>query len=362
MASPRTSSLSTLVSLLLVACASAPVAPSPSPVHAARPPCSTVRECLAACSSGGTRACTLAADRLRYGSGTPRDVPRAERLYRRACEAHDGLGCAGWGWVSQAPAAEEAFRRARPLLEVACALDDAEACVSEGLLRLEGRGGPVEAAEGEARVRRGLELLTAACEAGAGAACVRAATLFEAGPVPVRDDARALVYLRRACDAGVPGGCSALALRYLTGRGVDMDRARALALYEQVGEHYRAACEAGEPSACVGLAQAHELGQGVSKEPARALAYQEKACALGEPAACLRAAELLRQGAEGVTPDATRASALESQAEALLDESCRAGSGVDCLALADRVAPEKARALRERACALGQARACEAPR
>ncbi len=362
MASPRTSSLSALASLLLVACATAPVAPPPSPVHASRPPCSTGRGCLAACSSGDTRACTLAADRLRYGSGTARDVPRAGRLYRQACEAHDGLGCAGLGWVSQGPASEDAFRRARPLLEVACALDDAEACVSGGLLRLEGRGGPVEAAEGEARVRRGLELLTAACQSGEGAACVRAATLFEAGPVPVRDDSRALVYLQRACEAGVPGGCSALALRYLTGRGVAPDRARALALYKQVGEHYRTACEAGEPSACVELGQAHELGQGVPKEPARALAYQEKACALGEPAACLRAAWWLREGAEGVSPDAPRSSTLESQAEALLDESCRAGSGVDCLTLAGGVAPEKARALRERACALGQARACEAPR
>lgn len=346
-----------VVPLLFLACASAPVAPS-APVHTSRPPCSAPRECLAACSSD-VRACTLAADRLRYGSGITRDEPRAERLYRQACEARDGLACAGLGWVSQGPEAEKAFVRARPLLQAACALDDAEACVSEGLLLLEGRGGPVDATGGEARVRRGLELLTTACHAGAGAACIRAATLFEAGPASVRDDSRALVYLQRACDAGVAGGCSSLALRYLTGRGVEPDRARALALYQRVGEHYRASCEAGEATACAELGQAFAAGQGVPADPARALAYEEKACALGAPDVCLRAAGRLRQGTGGVAKDEARAASLEARAEALLEESCRAGSGVDCLALAGRVAPERARELRQRACALGHSRACD---
>jgi hypothetical protein len=360
MVAPRSSSLALVVSLLLVACASAPVVPTPlPPVHASRPSCSEARACLAACSSGDVRACSLAADRLRYGSGIARDVPHAERLYRRACEAGDGLGCAGWGWVSQASASEDAFRRARPLLESACALDDAEACVSVGLLRLEGRGGAVEASEGEARLRRGLELFASRCEAGEGTACVRAATLFEAGPEPVRDDPRALVYLQRSCDAGVAGGGSALALRHLTGRGVPPDRARALALYQRVGELYRASCDAGEPFACAELGQAFALGQRGVVDPVRALTYHEKACALGEVASCLAAAERLRQGAEGVTPDAARASSLEARAEALLDEGCRSGSGVACLSLAERMAPERARALRQQACALGQSRACE---
>jgi hypothetical protein len=352
-----------VVSLLLVACASAPaVVPPPGCERPSSPPCSGILECLLACDLGSFHACTRAADRLRYGSGTARDVPYAERLYRRACEAGDGLGCAGWGWVSQAPASEDAFGRARPLLESACAREDAEACVSAGLLRLEGRGGAVDAAEGEARLRRGLELLARACEAGEGAACVRAATLFEAGPEPVRDDSRALVYLQRACDAGVPGGCSALALRYLTGRGVAPDRARALALYQRVGELYRASCDAGEAFACAELGQAFALGQAGAADPARALVYQEKACTLGEAASCLRAAERLRQGAEGVTPDAARASSLEARAESLLDGWCRSGSGVACLSLAERVAPERARDLRRQACELGQARACEGGR
>jgi len=349
-----------VVSLLLVACASAPVVPTPpGGDRPSSPRCPGVHACLLACDLGDFHACTRAADRLRYGSGTARDVPYAERLYRRACEAGDGLGCAGWGWVSQAPASEDAFRRARPLLESACAREDAEACVSAGLLRLEGRGGAVEAAEGEARLRRGVELLASRCEAGEGAACVRAATLFEAGPEPVRDDSRALVYLQRSCEAGVPGGCSGLALRHLTGRGVPPDRARALALYQRVAELYRASCEAGEPSACAELGQAFALGQAGAVDPARALTYQEKACALGEVASCLRAAERLRQGAEGVPADAARASSLDARAETLLEEGCRSGSGVACLSLAERVTPERARALRQRACALGQSRACE---
>jgi TPR repeat protein len=364
MVAPRSSSPLGLVFLLLVACATAPgVSTPPAPVHAARPSCVGARACLAACDLGDVRACTLAADRLRYGSGTARDVPHAERLYRRACEAGDGLGCAGWGWVSQAPASEDAFRRARPLLESACALEEAEACVSVGLLRLEGRGGAVEATEGEARLRRGLELLSSRCESGEGAACVRAATLFEAGPAPVLEDSRALVSLQRACDAGVPGGCSALALRHLTGRGVPPDRARALALYQRVGELYRASCEAGESVACAELGQAFALGQaGGAADPARALVYQEKACALGEVDSCLVAAERLRQGAEGVTPDGARASSLEARAEVLLEEACRSGSGVACLSLAERVTPERARALRQRACELGQSRVCEGAR
>ncbi len=360
MVAPRSSSLALLVSLLLVACASAPVVPTPPGCERpSSPPCPGLLPCLLACDFGDFHACTRAADRLRYGSGTARDVPYAERLYRSACEAGVGLGCAGWGWVSKAPVSEDAFRRARPLLESACALDDAEACVSVGLLHLEGRGGAVQATEGEARLRRGLGLLASACEAGEGTACARAATLFEAGPEPVRDDARALVSLQRACEAGVPGGCSALALRYLTGRGVAPDRARALELYRRVSELFRDACEAGESSACAELGQAFAVGQGGVADPARALVYQEKACALGQSASCLGAAERLRQGSEGVPPDATRASSLEARAEALLDAACGSGSGVACLSLAERVTPERARALRRKACELGQSRACE---
>jgi TPR repeat protein len=106
--------LASLSLLCLAACASAPSVPvaPPAPVSASVPPCSGWRACLAVCSSGGARACTLSAEGLRYGSGTARDVPRAERLYRQACEARDGLGCAGLGWVSQGAEAEEAFRRA----------------------------------------------------------------------------------------------------------------------------------------------------------------------------------------------------------------------------------------------------------
>jgi len=217
----------------------------------------------------------------------------------------------------------------------------------------------VHATEGEARLRRGLGLLSSACEAGEGTACVRAATLFEAGPAPVRDEARALASLQRSCEAGVPGGCSALALRYLTGRGVAPDRARALELYRRVSELFRASCEAGESSACAELGQAFAVGQGGVADPARALVYQEKACALGEVDSCLGAAARLRQGSQGVPPDATRASSLEARAETLLDAACGSGSGVACLSLAERVTPERARALRRKACELGQSRACE---
>jgi len=318
----RLSWLRVLAPLWLLACATPAVSPTPPPmpVHASQPPCSALGECLAACTAGTVRACTVAAERLRYGVGPARDLPRAERLYRQACEARDGLGCTGLGWLSRGPAAEEAFARARPLLEVACTRDDPEACFAAGLLKLEGKGGPVEEPAAEARLRRALELLTASCHAGMGAACVRAASLFEAGPAPLRDDSRALVYLRKGCDGGVAGGCSALALRYLTGRGVPRDNARAQALLSRSGELFRASCEAGEAAACVELGQAFALGQGVPVDRVRALGYHEKACALGEASSCQLAARWLREGAEGVAPDAGRASRLEGRARALREE------------------------------------------
>jgi hypothetical protein len=289
-------------------------------VHASLPPCSALRECLAACTAGTVRACTTAAERLRYGVGPARDLPRAERLYRQACEARDGLGCTGLGWLSRGAAAEEAFSRARPLLEGACLRDDPEACFAAGLLKLEGKGGPMEAPAAEARLRRALELLTAACHAGSGAACVRAASLFEAGPAPTRDDSRALVYLQKACDGGVAGGCSALALRYMTGRGVSRDNVRAQALLQRGGELFRASCEAGEAAACVELGQAFALGQGVPVDLVRSLGYHEKACQLGVVSSCQLAARWLREGSEGIAPDAERASRLEARARALLEE------------------------------------------
>lgn len=318
----RFSWLLVLAPLWLLACATPAVPPAlpPAPVHASQPPCSALRECLTACTSGTVRACTVAAERLRYGVGPARDLPRAERLYRQACEARDGLGCTGLGWLSRGSAAEEAFSRARPLLEVACTRDDPEACFASGLLKLEGKGGPVEEPAAEAQLRRALELLTAACHAGTGAACARAASLLEAGPAPMRDDSRALVYLRKACDGGVPGGCSALALRYLTGRGVSRDNALAQAFLQRSGELFRASCEAGEAAACVELGQAFALGQGVPVDPVRALGYHEKACALGEASSCQHAARQLREGSEGIVPDAERASRLEARARALLEE------------------------------------------
>lgn len=213
------------------------------------------------CEGGHLPGC-LALGRLTVAT----DPVTATRLFDRACAdgvadacAELGVSLAAGRGVSPDP------RRARPLLEPACAAAFQPAC--HQLARL------------DAATPRAAELLTGACAAGLPDACLDLATAFTVGAGVPKDAAGALPLLRQACDAGHLGGCVRLATAYVEGTGTKADPKQAVNLYDQ-------ACQAGAGDACNTLASMTERGQGRRRNRKEARKLRERACELGHVDAC----------------------------------------------------------------------------
>jgi TPR repeat protein len=117
------------------------------------------------------------------------------------------------------------------------------------------------------------------------------------------------------------------------------------------------ACDDGDVIACVNLAVKYDKGMGIAPDRARAAARHERACALGEPSSCSRAADLYADS--GMPGDVDRAARLRALSIPLYEQHCAEDKGVACDALAyaysrgDGVKKDVPRAieLRTRACA-----------
>ena len=88
------------------------------------------------------------------------------------------------------------FSSEHQMYELACRQEFADACRRIGAAHLQSRD-----------IARALPVLERACELTAAAACIDLATLFERGDLVLPDAAKSAAYLKKACALGVESAC-----------------------------------------------------------------------------------------------------------------------------------------------------------
>lgn len=351
----------------------------------------------AACNEGSAAGCVALGDAFQRGEGRPQIRPVAELLYRRACNAADGAGCAQLaalllhrGTPQDEVEAEWLTARACRLgVPADCTLTPPDPREVEAGLRADCRTsqGTAEACRtlaamllAEPRTRRrlaeGLALIDRQCRAGGREACADALQYWEA--TENGEGPRTLAYRDLACTAGDTSTCIVLA-KAAFARGPD-ERAAATALFAR-------ACAGGDLPACSQaadlarepllapecdggtLASCTELGlmlyrwNSVLFDPDRAIAVLSAACEAGAFAACKPAGEYTLNRSSDADRDVKA-----RRAVALLARGCEAGEREACETLADELA-EGPRVLFDQAraeelylvqCDAGRAKACDA--
>jgi hypothetical protein len=96
--------------------------------------------------------------------------------------------------------------------------------------------------------------------------------------------------LATACQQGSTADCATLASAYRTGKSehgsVKPDETLANRFDQQVITTGELNCATGRPDACFAVGHAYMMGQGVAADGDRGIAMIQKACALGDQAAC----------------------------------------------------------------------------
>ncbi len=188
-----------------------------------------------------------------------------------------------------------------------CRDGKAASCDTAGRMFFNGRG--VDADRDVAR-----KLFAIGCNAGSGNACVNLGMMTREGYGIAPDENRAAELFEMGCFAGSARGC-VLVGEFCDKRGGDGDAHRAQLAFER-------ACKAGDRDGCLRLAKA----VGDAGDSVRAAAMFLAGCEKRVAEACAGAADLYSAG-NGVEVDEVRAKALRTKACDLGDESA-------CLALA----------------------------
>jgi TPR repeat protein/secreted trypsin-like serine protease len=323
------------------------------------------------CNAGIWAACTFLGEAYHRGEGRPQNRPVAELLYRRACDAADGLGCFQLGELLRATKEDIDVQIGAALYARACRLGVLEGCdaeadalersdpvAAEALRRATCERGGRDACRAlagllmardrsRAEQDEGRALIDRQCRAGDAAACGAAAEHWR---LLIAPDARARMaeYQERGCSAGDAWLCIARAEAALVmGKGA-AERSTALTFFDRAcaintsqcayaaqlrnEPGLRARCDGGDRVACTALGQSlAETGSPLEDKP-RALALLGAACEAGDSAVCFAAAELVYDAArETGTPDPV-------QLDAYLDRACAAGERNACELLADALA------------------------
>ena len=193
--------------------------------------------------------------------------------------------------------------------------------------------------------------LRTACAGGVQRACSKLADSLERLGPAIGDDALRVITLRtRTCEAGDARDCEKLGGSLLESRGLQNSPEAARVL--------RKACDAKRTTACLRLASVFESGQIGVPDPAAGLKLREKACDLGDADACDAAADSWGRGVN--SKDAKKARALDEKA-------CALGRGASCSGLSRAEAstaggkktdPDKALEFLRKACDGGDGNAC----
>jgi TPR repeat protein len=321
---------------------------------------------------GDAAACVASASALAAAGDGQGSIDALER----ACHTfHDADACATAGarWLAgRGPKSEDVqpFGRGAGLLQQACELGRADACVTLAKRHLQGIGLPKD--DGAAG-----KLFELACAAGHDESCVDQGLLTEAGRGRPKDLPAALALYDRACAAGVGRGCVKVGLL----RRAAGDGPGGVAKLEE-------GCKKGFYAGCGLAALAWEKGEGVTPDPKRRLAMLASGAALGDPKAIAALpglegaveamaamdADLARRCREGEGGAClARASLADIDGEhdaarvaGLLHDACAAGADIACGTLAERADAGLAAfpdvglvVSHERACAADRAASCE---
>jgi len=197
---------------------------------------------------------------------------------------------------------QKRYAEAKPLLEKACNLGNADSCGLLGDFYFYGYGG----VDQDYKQTRLLD--KQACEWGSIESCGNLGLLYEKGQGGAKDYALARTLYKKACNGGSTGSmarCSALGMLYLNGKGGSQDYGQARALF-------RKACDGGFMLGCTALGSLYQNGQGTFSDPAQARILYEQACNGGEMVGCSWLGRLYEIGLGG-PQDFGRAGALFRQ-------------------------------------------------
>ncbi|HSF11670.1 MAG TPA: trypsin-like serine protease, partial [Erythrobacter sp.] len=283
------------------------------------------------CSARIWAACTYLGRAYERGEGRPENRPVAELLYRRACDAGDGMGCYRLGDLLRSTQRPDDLRIAATFYARACRLGALEGCDAEADALAESASAEVDPQAFAATVRD-------RCQRGEDGACIGlAAFLLDRSRSPAEQD-EGTALLDRLCRAGEAEGCSKAFDHW--DRLTTPDTAARRAEYAELG------CTAGEASLCSARGRA-ELAEGRgAAERAAALVYFDRACGL-DLYHCGQAAQL--------------------REEPVLTARCDGGDSAACVALgkslSDKTSPladgPRALALLGAACNAGTAEVCD---
>lgn len=330
-------------------------------------------------------ACALLAWHHMRGAEWPKDLEKAKKLAKEACDEGAEDGCLllaqaiDEGVLLKSPDLETSFRYGQR----ACRLGLISSCTAAGRIYTFGTGA-------ELNRSLGFRLLDQACNAGAGDACNVLAEYYFNGWEPVKQDAvRGRQLLEQACTQGEAPACLNVGIRHLNGDRVlqddrkgfqfvnkacagGMDSAcRLVKIFAAMGwgterdtahgeENLRSFCKEGDAQvcgvlgellivkdetsveamdllekscatnvvrACGVLGQIYVRGIGRSPDPKKAISHLSRACTMGEPHACSFLGTLYFQG-QGVPASDALSSSFQKQA-------CELGSMRGCAALAE---------------------------
>jgi TPR repeat protein len=219
---------------------------------------------------------------------------------------------------------QKRYAEAKPLLEKACNLGNADSCGLLGDYYFYGYGG----VEQDYKQTRLLD--KQACEWGSIEGCGNLGLLYEKGLGGLRDYATARALYKKACNggstksmtgstegsaAGSMARCSALGMLYLNGQGGAQD-------YEQARILFRKACDGGFMLGCAALGSLYQNGQGTLPDPAQARTLYGQACNGGEMVGCSWLGRLCEIGLGGPQDF--------GRARALFRQSCDGGFKPAC--------------------------------
>jgi TPR repeat protein len=223
---------------------------------------------------------------------------------------------------------QKRYAEAKPLLEKACNLGNADSCGLLGDFYFYGYGG----VDQDYKQTRLLD--KQACEWGSIESCGNLGQLYEKGLGGSRDYIAARALYKKACNGGSSGSmagstegstarsvagsmsrCSALGMLYLNGEGGAQD-------YEQARTFFRKACDGGFMLGCAALGSLYQNGQGSLPDPARARTLYTQACDGGEMVGCSWLGRLYEMGLGGPQDF--------GRARALLKQSCDGGFKPAC--------------------------------
>jgi TPR repeat protein/tRNA A-37 threonylcarbamoyl transferase component Bud32 len=310
------------------------------------------------CDAGNAYACAPLADAHDAGlAGLPHDHAKERSLYRKGCDGGDPEGCMNLGWLhfkgkgipKDVTKANALFKQALEPIRELCDRGDPLGCDLLGMYFYLGFGVPKDG-------KRAIGLFEQACEGSEPIACDNVAQLLLGGDQVPKDEARSFkiskdacdrdylpscalqAYLlghglgttldlaasfelsRRACDGGDPTGCNNLGYAYQRGEGTKADAARAVEIFKDT-------CTRGNDASCINLGYAYLNGEGAAKDDKQAAEYFQRACDEGNLHGCVDYGFLVLDG-NGV-PKADPAKAFE-----LFKRGCDDGLGYGCYALA----------------------------